>query len=84
MCESVTLPPDLSDAEAATVSALVDRAASQARERAALAVRVRRAVREYRRQGRTVEAALGLVAGDLPVSYSTAANIWYRRRAYAV
>ena len=72
----LTLPPDLTPDEQATVDALRARAEREARDVAATAIAVRRRFcRLEKRMGR--EAALDVIAGDpaLCVTRATAARI---------
>ena len=84
MCAALTLPDDLTPEERAVADGFHARAVAEATERAALAVRVRRFVRREIDRGAKVTAALRYASADLPVSYSTAADMWYQRKAYAV
>lgn len=83
MRDLLTIPPDLSEEERQAVEAFTAEALREAREQAALIVRVRRLYRELRpRFGR--DGALGEIAKRLPVSMATAERIVYGKGRWGV
>lgn len=86
MCAALTLPPDLSPDEQETVERFRERAEREARERAALVVRVDREVNRLLRKGMTQKAAFSLLYDDgtIPLSPGSIEDAYRRRKAFAV
>lgn len=87
MCATLTLPVALTPEEERLASAMESRAVTEARERAALAIRVDREHRRLMREdGHSYNGALDSIARDrrFPVSRETARRIVQKRGAWAV
>lgn len=86
MSETLTLPGDLTSEEARLACRLEDEAVAEARQRAALAIRVRREVLRLAALGHGIGTALSIVGDDewFPVSEGVARDIWYQRRGWAM
>lgn len=86
MSEAHTIPPDLTDDEREAVEAFRREAISEAEERAALWVRVRRAFQRRIDRGATERAAMEAVVDEerMPVSLRTARRIVKNEGAWSV